>query len=395
MFHIVSPSEFAVGWVAGHQSRRPPRRDRVSPGHPIEALESVLLPALDKVPCVMGFSGGRDSSALLAIAVRLARRHGLDPPIPVTNRYPGIPEADERDWQELVIRHLGVTEWVVKEFTDELDLLGPAARRSLRRHGLLWPATAHNREPSISIASGGCYIDGEGGDEILGTFRITPVRRLFDRERRLDRSTIRQIGYAVAPSAVRRRVEQRRLMLMWDRPWLHAEVADWYVRSVAADQARSPLGYPAAVWRIAEFNAVRVAMGNLDEIGRSLDVEYVHPLYDPDFLSALGEFGGRLGHSSRTATMRALFGDLLPDAVLARDTKAYFNEVFIRESTREFIQSWDGSGLDTELVDVEALRAAWSGGLIHAGTFQLIQAAWLAANPPQPSSDPGQDRVRR
>jgi hypothetical protein len=386
-FHRVSKLEFAAGWVPGHVERPAPTSSSTVLG-PIQALEQVILQALAETPCVLGFSGGRDSSALLAVAVRIARREQLDMPIVVTNRYPGVAEADEAEWQELVIRHLGVDDWVRRDVTDELDLLGDAARASVLRHGPLWPATVHNREPSIAIARGGCYIDGEGGDEILGEFRITPLTQLVRRQRGLDRDAIRKIGYSFAPTVFRRRVETGRMRTYWDRPWLRQRVADWYVRTATDDEARRPLGYPAAVWRIANRRAVQVAMHNLDVVGRTLGVRYVHPLYDPAFLDALGRFGGKLGHSSRTATMRALFSEMLPDKLLARDTKAYFNTAFIGASSREFLDSWDGTGLDEDLIDVEALRDAWSLPRIHAGTFQLMHAAWLASQPVPTRTDP-------
>jgi hypothetical protein len=123
-------------------------------------------------------------------------------------------------------------------------------------------------------------------------------------------------------------------------------------------------------------------MTNLDAIGRSLGVRYVHPFFDPTFIEALARFGGRLGFTSRTETMRALFHDLLPDEVNARESKAYFNNAFIHGYSREFIGNWDGSGLDEHLVDADELRRLWDQDWVHSGTFQLLQAAWLAAQGP-------------
>ena len=60
----------------------------------------------------MTFSGGRDSSAVLATATMVARKHGLNDPVPITLRCPAIEEADETASQELVIRHLGIEEWL-------------------------------------------------------------------------------------------------------------------------------------------------------------------------------------------------------------------------------------------------------------------------------------------
>ena len=82
---------------------------------------------------------------------------------------------------------------------------------------------------------------------------------------------------------------------------------------------------------------------------------------------------------TRTAAMRSLFGDLLPDAILARRSKAYFNRAFMGEETRAFAQRWDGSGLDHDLVDPELLRAEWLSDFPSAISTPLLQAAWLGS----------------
>jgi asparagine synthase (glutamine-hydrolysing) len=106
---------------------------------PQAALEQSILPALARPPCGVSFSGGRDSSAVLALAAGLARREGLPLPIPVTNRFHHAPRADETAWQERVIEHVRPADWVKLDFTDELDVVGPFATGALRNHGLLWP----------------------------------------------------------------------------------------------------------------------------------------------------------------------------------------------------------------------------------------------------------------
>src|SRR5687767_6252 len=73
---------------------------------PVTALQDVLVPALRRPPCVVAFSGGRDSALVLAGAVAAARREGLDEPIAVSVRFPNAPDADESHWQERVVRYL-------------------------------------------------------------------------------------------------------------------------------------------------------------------------------------------------------------------------------------------------------------------------------------------------
>ncbi|MGH3443244.1 MAG: asparagine synthase-related protein, partial [Nitriliruptorales bacterium] len=103
----LTPLEQAFGWIPGRVAVEEPGRSFVPP-QPLTALEEVLLPVLREPPCFVLFSGGRDSSALLAVAVQLARREALPLPVPITKIYPGHQEADEGRWQEQVIRSIGV-----------------------------------------------------------------------------------------------------------------------------------------------------------------------------------------------------------------------------------------------------------------------------------------------
>lgn len=59
---------------------------------------------LGRPPCLLAFSGGRDSSALLAVAVSVAHREGLPLPIPLI--YPGVAGTDESSWQYMILDHL-------------------------------------------------------------------------------------------------------------------------------------------------------------------------------------------------------------------------------------------------------------------------------------------------
>jgi asparagine synthase (glutamine-hydrolysing) len=76
--------------------------------------------------------------------------------------------------------------------------------------------------------------------------------------------------------------------------------------------------------------------------------------------------------------MTELFGDLLPEPVLARTSKASFGGVFWGQASRRFAQEWDGTGLETSLVDAEALRAEWLAPVPVYGSALPLHAAWLA-----------------
>lgn len=85
-------------------------------------MEHAVLPAVSRPPCVVTFSGGRDSSLVLAVAANVARREGLPQPVPATINFKGIKTAEESSWQELVIRHLGLDEWVHRDSANGLTL---------------------------------------------------------------------------------------------------------------------------------------------------------------------------------------------------------------------------------------------------------------------------------
>jgi asparagine synthase (glutamine-hydrolysing) len=117
---------------------------------------------------------------------------------------------------------------------------------------------------------------------------------------------------------------------------------------------------------------------NLDVLAHRQDVKAWSPLLHPEFVNAVSRDGGRLGVGDRTTALRALIPDLLPDAVLARTTKAIFNEAYNARHTIEFAESWSGDGLDEEMVDPAELRRIWLSGRGNALTAALLQTAWLA-----------------
>jgi asparagine synthase (glutamine-hydrolysing) len=79
--------------------------------------------------------------------------------------------------------------------------------------------------------------------------------------------------------------------------------------------------------------------------------------------------------------MRLLFADVLPEEIISRRTKALFGESFWGHYSREFGRSWNGEGVNPELVDVDALRGFWVGiPPPPAPTLVLLKQAWLAAN---------------
>jgi asparagine synthase (glutamine-hydrolysing) len=376
-FYRMTPLEVASGWITGSEgpavSESP---DGVEGEHPLSALEKILRQALQRPPCVISFSGGRDSSALLAVAGHQAAREGLPHPIAVTNVYEGVPEADETAWQEMVIRHLGVRDWERIQVGDRMDLLGSLAKESIRRHGLLWPVTAHTKSLVLEKARGGTLITGEGGDELFGPHRITPIAALAARRVRPRRTAVRESLLALAPPPTRALVIRRRVRASHRRPWLRPLAQERFLDDIKRDAMAEPLWWDESVRALLFRRSFLIGKDTFDRIAEFHGARYLYPYLAPSFVSSFAEWGGKLGIPSRTAAMEALFGRILPMQLIRRKTKAEFVGAVFGPHCRDFVRSWRGDGIDAEMVDPEALRETWDGHRPHAGSLLLLQSAW-------------------
>jgi asparagine synthase (glutamine-hydrolysing) len=293
--------------------------------------------------------------------------------------FPGIAEADEHDWQALVVRHLRLNDWERLVFHDELDAIGPIAREHLVDHGVVWPPTIGADAPLVEVARGGSLIDGEGGDEVLGdgAHRVAPLAALLERPRPLRWRRVRWALGAVAPEPVRRRHERRRQQET-ATPWLRPAAKDGLVAAVERDEVQTPLSFAASVRRVPRRRSQVLGAHNRRILAQRHDVDVSSPFLHPEVVHALARAGGMMGPGNRTSALRALVADLLPDAVLARTGKAWFNRCYIAQPTRDFASRWTGEGVDPELVDVEELRRAWLADPAPAPVTALVQQAWLA-----------------
>lgn len=366
---------------AAPASARPLRQGRASAAEALEVLETAVTRALCRPPCVVMFSGGRDSSALLAVAARVAHREGLPLPVPFTMCFPGEAETEEGRYQEMVIAHLGLTEWARVDATEDADLLGAVAQPVLRRHGAIWPPLLSTRVGHMKVAAGGSLLAGEGGDEVFGAYRSTPLARLAA-ERRPGPAL--RLAKASAGALLPRSQRAARLRARFGRDlglwWLWPEVREEYLGRLAEQWASQPFTWGQVIGWVAQSRHVRLGISNIVALAAEMGTAYSAPFLAPEFLEVLGRAFGYLGPAGRTAAMQALFGPLLPDEVLARATKAVFTLPAWGRCTREFVAGWSGDGLDETLVDVEALRLHWANSRPNAMTFGLVQAAWLATS---------------
>ena len=342
-------------------------------GDPLTVLEEVLADAVRRSPCCVAFSGGRDSSLVLAAAIRSAERHGCEQPVAVTACFPGASAASEGQWQRLVLDHLGVERHVVIDVVDELDLVGPVAIAELRRRGTLFPANCHGLAPLLEHAAGGSLVVGLGGDELLDGHAWT---RLNDALAGRRRPTLRDAGRLAAATlpgplrarliASRRDVEPPR----WLRPGAAARL-----RAIERAAGNEPVRFDRAVRQAARARTLVVAAASLERLSHDVRVEA--PLLDQRFVAALAQAGGSRGFGDRVRAMRTIAGRALPDELLDRQTKASFDAAYFGGASRRFAEQWSGGGVNAELVDPEALRREWLEPAPDFRSALPLQLAWL------------------
>lgn len=367
--------ETATGWIYGLEPAA--SLPRPSTG-PYEALEQALLPALQQPPCFVTFSGGRDSSAVLASAATLARKEGFPLPVPVTRTYPDEPATDESEWQRSVVEHLQLSEWIQFAYHQgETDLLGDAARKGLRTDGLLWPPAMHTHRALYAALGPGSVVTGEGGDAVLGDRRGTPLARLRRGPGR--RAAAKSAVASLLPGSVHRARVSRAARNTTHSRWLQPAALAEHAHRIADDVIAEPLRFDEGTWYLTRLRAFRALTHNHSIVAAEHGLRAFEPLLNENFVASLARAGGRWGLGDRTQIMKFLFSDLLPTAVLERTTKASFNSVYTGQTTRDFAQRWDGSGVDPSYVDPERLRAVWLSDRPTMSTGVLLHSAWLAA----------------
>ena len=378
-----TPLETASGILCSGVRHDVPELPTVPPGlTPRAAMAAAMVPALERPPCVVSFSGGQDSSAVLAVAADTARRHGLPPPMPVTLCFPDVATAEESGFQEAVVRHLRLPDWERVVIGDELDLVGPYATAVLRRHGHVWPFNAHFHVPIFERATGGTVLTGAGGDELFWRRRWWRATMLLARRRGPAPRDLLHLALALSPAPVRGLEMRLRTGFPADLPWLRPAARRAVVRAWYAEEARQPAAFDAAVrltwWR---SRSRLILNATLAALAADAGVAIGHPLEGPDFIAAVLARRGAVGYQHRIEAMRDLFGDLLLPEVVERRDKARFDQGFWRHHSRGFAQRWDGHGVDPALVDVDVLRAIWRRSEpVHVQTWPLFQTAWLATD---------------
>jgi hypothetical protein len=343
---------------------------------PLAALEAQIAPALLRGPVFVSFSGGFDSSLVLAVAASVARRLGVADPIPLTWRFTDAARAQESDWQEAVISELRLGDWQRLAATDELDWLGPVAAGVLRAHGLLYPANSFLHAPLLALARGGTLLTGVGGDQVMGLWRGRALADLLARRRTPSPRDVGRIGLALLPRPARTLVAAARAdpKLAWLTPMATRELR----RCRAAETGSEPVWWRDKLpWRVARRDT-ELSLRSLERLAAAAGCEVVSPLLAPELVAALANAGGRLGAGDRLATLQRWFAPVLPRALDDRRDKALFGQVFWRETSLTFARAWEGGETDAGLIDENGLRQEWRSARPSTRTALLLQQQWLA-----------------
>lgn len=373
----LNPLDLAVG-----QLLEPTLQLPVPPGSvgPRDVLEAQLAGLMSDAQVFVSFSGGRDSSLLLAVAQHVARRDGLPAPVPVTLRHEGA-ESRESDWQEDVVRHLGLREWIKVEAGDDLDLLGPRALGILESVGVTSPPNTYLHLPMFEQAAGGVLVTGAGGDELLGYRASHLVRRRWGDRTASRRRAAQSAVFAAAPRSVRRAWKRRSVVVP---AWLTTAARREATRLLADDEARPSWRWDEEVVGWAASRTASVGRAALDAVAAAAGSRTASPLMSEEFAAALARSVGPAGPKSRTHAMWTLASDLLPDAVLSRPTKAAFGDVIWGPEFRRFVAQQPRPRLRESvrlLVDEDALHAAWSTASPPYTSMMLLHDLWLANQP--------------
>ena len=356
----LTPLQIATGIVFGASPKLPLLHRG---GTPVGAFEDTLLPALRRGQCYVSFSGGRDSSAVLAAATHLARREGLTDPVPLTIQSAGAPLSHETEWQERVLSHLGIGDWLRIEVTDELDAVGPYARRVLEKHGLLWPFNVHFHLPMLDHAAGGTLFTGIGGDELWAASHVRRERR-------------RRRVLALAPHALQGRVLARNQPVAY--PWLRPH-AIREIKRVAGDYSASePWTLTRRMRWYRAQDSMAIGTRALDLVAADAGATIEHPLLDARLWGAVAAAAPRGGFRDRESALAVVAGHVLPRETLSRRSKASFDAVFFHDHARALVRDWEGDGVPEQVVDTDSLRTHWHEESPDAHTFTLLQAVWVA-----------------
>ncbi|MGD9793299.1 MAG: asparagine synthase-related protein [Acidimicrobiia bacterium] len=325
------------------------------------------------------FSGGVDSSLLLALATKVARERGLAEPTAITYRYDAPGSAIDVHYQECAIAHIRATNWAVLE-RGTAELIGPDAAAAIATVGVLQPAPSHVHLAAFDLARQAgpspVVMTGEGGDETFAAQNCTIPRSLA--------------AYTLRHSRQPRQVLARyRAASRWvfdsGRPPSVTKWFPWLTPEGMSEVKRRRL-FPARPPAFRRLTAVDrrqrrgYAVDGIAQMSRLADsrgVELVHPLLEDEFVTALTRQLPVRWFTSRSTLIGHLWPGLLPAEVLYRTSKGEFTDAYFGSACREFAARWTGDSLASPYIDNERLRASWLGDQPWPSAH-LLQVAWAS-----------------
>ena len=336
-------------------------------------------------PCLVSFSGGRDSSLVLAAAAKAARRDGLALPVPVTNRFACGPHSHESDWQELVVAQA------------RPDGLGPP--RAEPTSSTWWESSPH-----AACAATGCC----GRSTPTSTRPLLELRRAAARSSpgsaatscsaaRAGRARMAVLARARAPAPTRPRARgpdggaaqaahawcwpaapRRRSPGCARRPPVRSRAPGRRTRRA------SPRGSACGCGASRNAGRCAWALRSLDLLAADAGAAIAHPLLDPRVLAAVAAAGGtrRLDRPHRTPCARCSTA-CSPPELLARSSKAHFDGAFWGPRSPPLCRVVAGRG---DRVRRWSTRAYSGRGLVaaRAGRPHLSADAGRLARAPRP-----------
>ena len=375
----LAPLEVACGLVLDPR-RRPAALPAAPPGDtPRAALEQAILPALRRGPCVVSFSGGRDSAAVLAVAAHVARRESLPLPSRSPTASPDAARADE-SWQEAIVAHLRLPDWVRLEHGDELDCIGPVAR-----------ARAAAPRPAVAVQRPLPRADDRAGARRLGADRRSAATRRCRRRRGRGPGTVApgargpsratRCGSAtpLAPRGAAAQADRAA-----GRPALRLAAAGRRAasstRAIAAEMAGEPARWRAALRLARRLARARRRHRQPRRAGRRRRRRDRAPAATTGRARrARPRCPSPTRYTTAARRPRCSPATCCPPSCSRARTRRASTRRSGPATAAPSPRAGTASGVDAGLVDPERLRAEWSTAAPDARSFTLLQAAWLAA----------------
>jgi hypothetical protein len=179
----------------------------------------------------------------------------------------------------------------------------------------------------------------------------------------------------LAPLPVRRRLSGAIAPGM-DVPYLRPAARARATRLAVEDVIAGPLRAGTSAQRTIARSCVPSALAIYERLAADHGARFAFAWGSPRIGAAVAREVGWLAPAS-TDALRSRLAPALPGRAAPAVASTY-RTVWTDPDTRLFIEEWDGAGLDDELIDPGALRAAWRRGDWRSGI--LLQSAWLHAH---------------